>query len=171
MNAGKSFLHERRPTFIRSLYICRIQLVTQKLLFFNNKLVIPKSQIPYVLKMLNLGQLGIEKTLWKVEQHVYWPGKHKRMQVDIENFLSKCLNCQMYKRNNCKEPLQSYEVPHRPWERIRADLFYEKCRDFWTIYDSYSGWIELDRLSSKTAEEVIQILKNVFKQHGIPDNF
>lgn len=142
-------------------------IISNGLLFFNNKLVVPRSQIRYVLEMLHIGHFGTEKTLTKARRHVYWLG----MQTDIEEYLANCYICQQFKRNNCKEPLRPFPIPHRPWERVGADLFYDKNKDYLVVYDSYSGWLEVARLANKTAAHVISVLKSIFSQLGIPDNF
>lgn len=105
------------------------------LLFFNNKLVVPTSQIGYVLKMLHIGHFGIEKTLTKARKNVYWLG----MQRDIEDCIATCYECNEYKRRNIKEPLTPFHIPHRPWERVGADILYDKNEDYLTVYDFYSG--------------------------------
>lgn len=135
------------------------------MLFKGDKLIIPESFKKFVLKQLHGGHSGLEKTLWKARRNVYWRG----MQADITDYIESCNNCQKFKRSNCKEPLHSHRIAERPWELISADLFYENFRDYLVIIDSYSNWIEVAELKSKSIEEVIQIFKKIFTTLGIPD--
>ena len=49
------------------------------------------------------------------------------------------------------------------------DLFELNNRDFLITIDYYSNYIEVDRLTSKTAKEVINKTKANFARHGITD--
>lgn len=102
-----------------------------------------------------MGHFGTEKTLSKARKNVYWKG----MQSDIEDYISRCSACQKYMKSNIKEPLHPHRIAERPWEAISTDLFYHKFKDYLVIVDSYSNWIEVAELRSKTISEVIKVLK------------
>lgn len=110
-----------------------------------------------------MGHFGTEKTLSKARKNVYWKG----MQSDIEDYISKCHPCQMFRKSNTREPLHPHRIAERPWELISTDLFYHKFKDYLVIADSYSNWIA--ELRSKSASEVIKVLKKIFVSLGIPD--
>jgi hypothetical protein len=62
-----------------------------------------------------------------------------------------------------------YTVPERAWQRVGADLFQFKGRDYLLVVDYYSKYPEIALLSSKTASDVIIHLKSIFSRHGIPE--
>ncbi|KAK3738816.1 hypothetical protein RRG08_040478 [Elysia crispata] len=62
-----------------------------------------------------------------------------------------------------------HEVPSRPWEKVGADLFSFKGRQYLLTVDYYSQFFELDHLPETTSREVIYKLKHHFSRHGIPD--
>ena len=80
-------------------------------------------------------------------QYVYWPGISK----DIETEVSKCTVCRKYKRSNIKEPINQYEIPERPWEKLGADIFKFSKHDYLVVLDYHSKYPEFAKLESKTA--------------------
>ena len=45
------------------------------------------------------------------------------MNVEVKDYVSKCLTCQTYQAEQCREPLQPYTVLLRPWSVVGEDLF------------------------------------------------
>ena len=70
--------------------------------------------------------------------------------------------CQRYQPKNQKEPLLPHELPKRAWEKVDTDLLEFSGKTYIVIVDYYSKWIELLQMNRKTAEEVIQKLKDIF---------
>ena len=71
------------------------------LLYWNNRLLIPKKSRKEILDLLHETHLGVHKTKLKARQHCYWPG----INSNIENFVLSCNICQQFSSNNTKEPL------------------------------------------------------------------
>ena len=67
--------------------------------------------------------------------------------------------------NNVKKP---HEVPDLPWEKVKVDLFVMDRQSFLIAVDYYSGYFEVQDLSSMTSICVITVLKSWFSRHGIP---
>ena len=53
----------------------------------------------------------------------------------------------------------SHHIPTRPWEKVGMDLFKLNNRYFLITVDYYSNYFEVDRLTSRTAKEVINKTK------------
>lgn len=134
------------------------------LLFLDNKLVIPKSLRKDMLNKLHVAHLGIQKTKSRTRNIFYWP----RMTVDIDDFISKCSACLKYSRNVIKEPLIAHERPKIPFAKVGTDILTFGGRDYLVIVDYFSNWIELGEINSKSALEIINILRKVFATYGIP---
>ena len=120
---------------------------------------------PEMLKLIHSSHLGMEKCKRRARDVLYWPG----MSSQIENIISCCPTCATYQRNNSKEPLLPHSVPDRPWAKVGADIFEIQRKKFLVLVDYYSGYVEVDELTSTTANHVINLCKSQFSRHGIPD--
>lgn len=134
------------------------------LLFYNNRVIIPRSLRKEMLTILHEGHFGVEKVKNRARQVIFWPG----MMNDIDNLITKCSVCEKYRPNNVKEPMLSHEIPLLPFEKIAVDILDFAGNSYLVLVDYLSKWIELIELKSKSADEVISKLKTVFATHGIP---
>jgi hypothetical protein len=123
--------------------------------------------LPFILNCLHETYLGMDKCKTKARTLFYWP----KMSDDIEKIISSCAICAKLKRNNQRKSLIPHAVPKRPWSKIGADIFTVGGKDYIVIVDYFSKFPEVLILNSKTAKEVIEILKSIFSRHGIPDVF
>lgn len=139
--------------------------VSDNLLFFNNKLVVPYSLRKEILLKLHEGHIGIDKTKHRAREIFYWPG----MSQDIENFIKQCKICEKFCRRNCKETIIPYEIPSRPWERLGTDIFTYSNQSYLVIIDAYSNWLEVVPIKDKSTLEVISKFKLIFSTFGCPD--
>ena len=108
--------------------------------------------------------LSIVFAVERFEQCVY--GRPVKVETDHKP-LESIFNS--YQSAQAKEPMISHHIPTRPWEKVGMDLFELNNRDFLITVDYYSNYFEVDRLTSKTAKEVINKKKANFARHGIPD--
>ncbi len=130
----------------------------------SDKVVVPKSARAQIRTELHSAHLGLESTLRRARESVYWPG----MATELKDTIARCEPCNIYSRQQPKEPLKSYEIPDRPWERIAIDFFTVDGKDYMVTVDYYSDFFELDHMSSKDAPAVIKRLKRHFARHGVP---
>ncbi|KAK9721439.1 hypothetical protein QE152_g21560 [Popillia japonica] len=68
-----------------------------------------------------------------------------------------------------REPLNVYELPERPWQRLAADIFSYGNHSFLVVMDAYSNWLEVVKIQSKSTEEVIRKFMSIFSKFGCPD--
>jgi hypothetical protein len=129
------------------------------------RIIIPKLMRPEILSRLHESHLGIDATLRRAREIVYWP----HMNEEVKKTVQLCVTCQETAPAQRKEPLQSHETPKRPWERVALDLFSVENTQWLVIVDYYSDFWELDRLHSTSSESIINKCKIHFKTHGIPD--
>ena len=92
--------------------------IVDDLLLCDERLVIPKSMRPEILKCIQTGHLGISKCRARAQASVWWPG----LPMQIENMVANCSTCAK-DRPDPTEPLMSSSFPSRTWERLAADLF------------------------------------------------
>ena len=90
------------------------------------------------------------------------------MNIDIENYIRACQNCNTFKRKeNIKVNLKSWPETSEPLERIHIDI----CGPFGEQYilvivDSFSKWPEAFVLNTVTSETIITRLRRFFSQMG-----
>ena len=141
------------PTNIRNYFPFREELSLQNGLVFKGE----RPVIPAIVKDDRLGKIhashiGIQGSLRRAREVINWPGMNK----GVEDYVSKCTVCSSQPVKQGKEPLISHELPNRLWEKIAVDLFDLNGTEFVVTVDYYSSFFEVDKLRSKTAEEVVE---------------
>ena len=127
--------HQRRhtPWMARAYWDFRDQLSTDEgLLLMGPRIVLSCLHEEY-LERLHQGHLSAMKVQQNARQHLYWPG----LDADIVDFTRRWQEC-ICRSLPPKEPLQAYEVPQEPWERIAMDYFYMNGRLYILICDYFS---------------------------------
>ena len=89
------------------------------LVYKGHRLVIPAGERSDIVKSLHESHIGVEGTLRRARDIVYWPG----ITAQLKDYLSKCGICNRYRPEQCREPLQPHIVPNLPWEKVGVDLF------------------------------------------------
>ena len=83
------------PLTVALYYDVRDELVIQGgLLFRGDRLVISKTLRKRILQTLHSGHQGIESSLRRARETIYWPN----MKSDIKDFTSKCETCATHSR-------------------------------------------------------------------------
>ena len=143
--------------------------ISEGLILYKQRLLIPKSQRKEVLRRLHLSHQGIERTKRRARQTVFWPG----MNSDIENTVGLCEKCQSQRASLPTEPLQSDPMPDRPFVDVAVDFFSYAGRNFMVYVDRYSGWPEIYdfKRSDPNTDTLIKILREIFSEHGVPSKF
>ena len=154
------------PPDLTPYYNNRSELVEDKgLVFLGERLVVPRTLRKEMLGQLHRSHIGIEGCLRRAREVLYWP----RMNSEVKDYVSKCSVCQTYKPEQCREALQPFPVPPRPWSMTGADLFELGRQQFIIIVDYWSGFFEVQELTRISSKSVIQACKVQFARHGIPD--
>lgn len=135
------------------------------LLFYDNRIMVPSSMRIKMINLVHESHFGINKSVKRAKSLMYWPN----MSQDIENVIVKCKICEKFQANNAKEKLISHELPDLPFQKVGADILEFAGYDYLVVVDYFSNWIDLVKLRSKQAVEIIYRLKNIFAVHGIPE--
>ena len=88
---------------------------------------------------------------------------------DIANMVKGCAECQAVRHLPAKAPLHPWAWPTAPWERIHVHFigpFLGKM--FFVVTDAHSKWPEVSIMSSTTAGQTINVLRELFARFGIP---
>lgn len=134
------------------------------LVFYNEKLVVPKAFRAHILKLAHEGHLGYEKVKDQLCNRFYWPG----IKSNLLNMIQSCDVCQSYQRSKLKDPLVSHEIPNVPFIKIGMDFCELGNKSYLVMVDYFSRWIEVFEVSNKNVDTVIKCCKQVFSQFGIP---
>ena len=100
--------------------------------------------------------------------YVWWPG----LDADIENAVKGCERCQENQSDPAVIAIEPWKWPAHPWSRLHLDFagpFLGK--QFLVIVDAHTKWLEVHIVPSLAAIPVIQRLRSVFAQFGIPQNY
>lgn len=134
------------------------------LLLRGTRLVIPANMRNSVLDKIHEGHQGVVKCRERARQAVWWPG----LSNQISELVLKCRQC-IQERVNAREPLMPTDLPERPWQKLGADLFALKDKNYLLLVDYFSRYIEIAQLSPTRSANVIVHLKSIFARHGIPE--
>ena len=128
--------------------------------------VIPRTMRPTVRKRLHTAHTGIDSTLRRARECVYWPG----ISADLKDYISRCDACNTYAVAQPKEPLISHPIPSHPWQKVGCDIFTVSGQDYLCTVDYLSDYFEVDNLKGrKDGSAIISRLKRHFSTHGIPE--
>ena len=125
----------------------------------------PHSERLETLKVLHLGCYAVDKMQFRALETVYWP----RINKDILKQYQSCKTCIKYSKAQRSEPLQSHPTPELPWHTVATDLFKTKNSKYLPLVDYYSRFPVLHKLSSTTSKVLVQEMKAVFAELGVPN--
>ena len=149
----------------RDFYDVRHELsVYDGLLLRGNRIVIPYEHRKQTLETIHEGHLGINKCRERAGQAVWWPGISK----EIADRVSSCKICLKKRPSHHAEPLINTPLPERPFQKVAADLFEFKKKNYLVFVDYYSRWLEIASMGNITSDTTIGRLKNIFARYGVP---
>ena len=129
-----------------------------------NCICIPPELYDMSLQELHEMHLGIEKMQHRARATVYWP----RIDADIVEYVKRCKTCTQHKVTQHIRPMLPRDVPEAPWQDLEADLFNFEGKEYLLIADTFSKYPFAFRMTTKTAETVIQTFTQLFSQKGNP---
>ena len=135
-------------------------------ILWGSRVIIPKSLQATLLRELHEGHLGMVRMKALARSYFWWP----RLDTDIETTARSCNVCQQSQKNPATAPLHPWEWPAQPWQRLHVD-FAGPIDNFMylIVVDAHSKWPEVIPMRSTTATRTISKLRQIFAQHGIPE--
>ena len=98
--------------------------------------------------------------------YVWWPGITK----DIESTVRLCSTCQMHQSTPAVAPLHPWSWPTRPWARVHLDYAGPvEGKMILVIVDAHSKWIDAIVTPNATSATVVEELRPLFAQFGLPE--
>ena len=138
--------------------------VENGIIFKGDRCVIPLAMRADLLRKLHSSHMGIEATLRRARQLIFWPG----MNEQLKDMVSRCEVCQAAGKAQPKESLCSHAILNRPWQVTGANLFKLGTADFLILADYWSGFWEVERLQDMVSATVMLHMRRQFARHGIP---
>ena len=148
------------PTLVNYFHVRDELTVQEGVILRGERIVIPKSLRKEILEDLHTAHQGVESTLRRACESVYWPN----MNRNIKEHVSRCKTCTFP-----SQPLLNHEIPNHPWAKIVTDLFQFESKDYLVTVDYFSNFFEIDYLSSATSNTVIKKLKSHIARYRVPD--
>ena len=134
------------------------------LLYKNQRLIVPHSERLETLKVLYLGHYAVDKRQLRVLETVYWPGINK----DIIKQFQSSKTCIKHSKSQRCIPLQPHPAPELPWHMVATDLLKIRNSKYLLLVDYYSRFPVLCKLGSTTSRVLVQEMKAVFAELGVP---
>ena len=155
---------EQVPVNIREYWSYRKELTVHNgTLFKGSRVVIPRVMRPEVKSRIHSSHLGVEACLCKARDTVFWPNT----KAEVRDLIKQCSICNEFQAKNQKQPMQSHQLPDRPWSRVASDQFKLHGKEYLVLVDFYSDFIEVKQLQENTSSSVIEFLKEQFSRYRI----
>ena len=124
------------PAELHQYWSCRDELsVADSLILRGERIVTPQELCPTMLKLLHVGYFGVNNTISRARDAIYWPG----INSQIKDMILKCEVCLKHRNpNQQREPLMPHDVPDGPWQNVATDLFQWNDRNYVLVVDYYS---------------------------------
>ena len=151
---------------LRPYYHYRDEMTVENgIVLRGERIVVPKTLRYEMKKKIHTGHMGINSCLRRARTYLYWPN----MSSELKAFVENCATCSTYHTRQATQPLYPHATPNRPWQKLGLDIFTIRSRNYLITVDYYSGFFEVDYLTSMTTESVIKKLKPHISRYGIPD--
>lgn len=141
--------------------------IDDKYLCKGTRVIIPddvKRAQAEMLNRLHEGHLGVNRTLCKAREAIFWPN----MTKDIIKLIGNCGPCQKVANSNTKEIIFQRDLANLPWEIIAADIFELDQKYYLVVVDDFSGFVECAYLKDISSAAVISKIKEIFARFGPP---
>lgn len=162
----KDYSFHSEPEFTQFFNRREFISVSNDLVLFGDRIVIPAILRDKIIRQLHRGHPGIVKMKILARNYVYWPN----IDREIEDFVKACSKCAIAGKSPIKTLLRSWPKPSKAWERVHIDFAGPiKSSYFLVMVDAYSKWPEIVRTSSITSTQTIKILSSIFSRFGTPE--
>ena len=140
--------------------------VSNGVVMYGDRLVIPASLRREVLECLHSAHQGVAGMKARASTCVYWPG----MSADISSRRAQCHTCNTTAPSQPRLPLSPTPTPTYPFELVVADFFKLYGHDYLVYADRYTGWVTVSKspATGTTSSALIRDLQTAFTLYGAP---
>ena len=141
--------------------------LSNNLLFWGPRLVIPTTLRSKVLEELHLCHPGSTRMKQLARMHCWWPG----LDEEIERKVGSCTACLENRISPAKPTVLAWPAADGPWSRIHVD-YAPKFMGYalLIVCDAYFKWIEVGvtRTDQMSTERTLDTLNTFFSRFGLP---
>ena len=133
-----------------------------------DKIIPPNSLREKIIRIAHKqGHLGLSKTKEMIRRKYWWPG----MNIQIENLVSRCFECQITTKQSHTEPAKMTTLPERPWQSIEVDFCgpYPSGEYVLVTTDQYSRYPDVEFTTTTACPSTKKKLKKIFSTSGVPE--
>ena len=137
------------------------------LILYKKRIIIPQSMRRKTLADVHASHLGMERSMRRIRDTVYWPG----IENQIKDVIQKCQICAEHAPSKNKQKDFIRSSSSYPFEMIHLDIFTLGNHDYFVAVDNYSSWIVMAwtlRAAPFTSKKIINQLTSWFATYGIP---
>lgn len=135
-------------------------------LLWGSRVIIPKKLRARMLAMLHEIHQGMTAMKAIARSYFWWPG----LDHDIEILSKGCEKCCQHSKSPPVAEPKSWPETQKPWSRLHLDYAGPFLgANFLIVVDSHSKWVEVKITNTITSNKTIEILRDIFSTHGIPD--
>ena len=134
------------------------------MLFYDEKLLVTKKLILYVLRRLHIQHQGKEKTYKLAKQIFFFPNMKKLIHVMISN----CKSCLRYRALPQRE-LMRHEYMVRPFQQMTMDIFQYGGHLYLAASDKYSNFPLIEKINTTSSNEVLTCVMTWVHLFGYPE--
>ena len=133
-------------------------------ILWGSRVIIPSVFRQPLLQELHSTHLGMSRMKSLARSYIWWPG----LDSQIEELCRTCVECCAANRNPPKAPAHPWMISQLPWQRVHVDHAQFGGRLLLVAVDAYSKWPEVHIVSSTSAQQTIDKLRQIFACHGLP---
>ena len=133
--------------------------------FMGHKMLIPSRLRPFVLDGLHAANQGVTGMLSNARDRFFWPG----LDGAVRLVRQQCRQCNEQAPSQSTEPPLPAPQPRVPFEQVVTDLCHLEGHLFLVYADRFSGWAEVERLSTNSFRLARQVFLRWFRTYGVPE--
>ena len=124
--------------------------------------------IPCILQEHILG--SYTATIWAVRKHAYsWESLYwVNMNTDIKQTVKQCSMCLEYQHTQPCKTVLHYDIPHKPWEVVSADVFMINHKSLLCNSDYHSEFPVVKKVTGLSVNDLVHTAEMIFAEYGLP---
>ena len=138
-------------------------LVTDNVILYGDRPLIPLSLRDEVLDHLHGSHSGSTTMLSRAAQSVFWPS----MTQEVTATRAHCTPCTKAAPSNPSMPPSPPVQPDYPFSHVCMDFFEVNGQTYLAMVDRYTGWLSIFCLSKDNSSNVIAALRQYFTRWGV----
>jgi hypothetical protein len=133
-------------------------------ILWNLRTIIPLCFRNKLLTHLHSTHAGMGRMKSEARHYFWWPS----LDRDIEQLAQQCQACSENSKQPMKVPLQQWNVPQQPWQRIHIDFMGKFMNNYFlVVVDAHSKWLEVVIMHTISSIATINALTTLFTRYGL----